>query len=223
MDLIKIKNQIKREELDKITKALLAEQVVVLPTDTVYGLHCLATSKKAVNKIYKIKERPKSIPLLVLVKSYCMLHDYFKINKKQEDYIRSIWPRTTREAHNFSKFSRSSTSENSEVKLLENSHPVSFILEDKGKLHIHLNKENQGVAVRLPQNILLINILKKVNIPIVSTSLNISGKKTLQNLKNIEKYFKVEPDLVVDAGILKGKSSKLVDIRDIKNVKTVRE
>jgi tRNA A37 threonylcarbamoyladenosine synthetase subunit TsaC/SUA5/YrdC len=63
-----------------------------------------------------------------------------------------------------------------------------------------------------------------VGSPIVSTSFNISGKKVLDKLDNLENYFKKEkPDLVIDAGALKAEPSKLIDIRNLDDVKILRK
>jgi len=80
-----------------------------------------------------------------------------------------------------------------------------------------------SIAIRLPKNDFLIKIINQAGFPVVSTSLNKKGGKPLLEVKNLEKYFKYLPDLAVDAGTLKGKPSRLVDIRDIKNVKIIRK
>jgi L-threonylcarbamoyladenylate synthase len=48
------------------TSALLAGRVVVVPTDTVYGLAALPARDHAVRSVYRIKERPEGLPLPVL-------------------------------------------------------------------------------------------------------------------------------------------------------------
>jgi len=86
-----------------------------------------------------------------------------------------------------------------------------------------LAKNSSNLAIRLPKNDLLITILKKVNVPIVSTSLNISREKSINNLDNLEKYFKQEkPDLAVDAGKIINRPSKIINITDINNIKILR-
>ena len=55
--------------------------IIVYPTDTVYGLGADATNKRAVNKIYSLKKRPKSLPLSVLVSDFSMLKKYAKTTK----------------------------------------------------------------------------------------------------------------------------------------------
>ena len=77
--------------------------------------------------------------------------------------------------------------------------------------------------MRLPNSELLVRIIREVNVPIVSTSLNISGRKNLTNISKIGQYFKQnKPDLAVDIGELSSKSSKLVDLTDINNIKILR-
>jgi len=56
-------------------------KVIVYPTDTIYGLGCSALDKKAVGKIYRIKNRAKKKPLLVLISDFKMLQEYFKVDK----------------------------------------------------------------------------------------------------------------------------------------------
>ncbi len=209
--MIKIDFQkIKEKDINLIVEYFLKEKVIIMPTDTVLGLSCLATSAKAINKINKIKNRPQNMPLLVLIKSYCMLHDYFFVNKKQEQYIRSVWPRTTREAHNFD--------------IEYQKRPATFILKDRKKFAKNITCDNKGVGVRLPKNDFFIKIIKRINIPIVSTSLNFNKKKPLNSLRDVKKHFKILPDLAVDVGTVKtNKTSRIIDIRDMNNIRIIRK
>ena len=146
-----------------------------------------------------------------------MLHDYFFVSKKQDDYIRTIWPRTTREAHDFRRDAIHRVS-------VQNEKPTTFILKSRNKLAKNISFKNKGIGVRLPKDELLIKIIKKINIPLVSTSLNISGQQNISSVKNLEKYFKIQPDLVVDTGVnKKTKGSRIIDIRDLDDVKIIRK
>src|SRR5262245_38888630 len=55
--------------LDTAEQALRAERVIVLPTDTVYGLAALPSSARAVDDLYSLKDRPASMPIAMLVAS----------------------------------------------------------------------------------------------------------------------------------------------------------
>ena len=67
-------------------------EVVIFPTDTVYGFLALAENRKAINKIYKIKKRPKTKPLPVFVKDLRMAKELAEISEKQEKILKNKWP-----------------------------------------------------------------------------------------------------------------------------------
>ncbi|MFH1427860.1 MAG: L-threonylcarbamoyladenylate synthase [Patescibacteria group bacterium] len=225
MQYLKINlKKIRKDEIDLAVDYLNKGKIIVYPTDTVYGLGCLANNQKAVNKIVKMKKRKDKNGLIILVKSYCMLHDYAYVNSKQDKYIRSIWPPTTRAAH--------------DNKHKYNKKPTTFILKAKKKLAKGVAGNNNSQALRLPRPILnkfnirrglpkndfLTTMLSVVNKPIVSTSLNVTNNKPLIEVKQIEKYFKKnKPDLVIEAGKIKATPSKIIDIRDVTNIKIIRK
>lgn len=78
--------------LNDAVKFLENSGVVICPTDTVYGFLALADNKKAVDKIYKIKKRPKSKPLAVFVKDFKAANELANINEKQKKVIKNKWP-----------------------------------------------------------------------------------------------------------------------------------
>ena len=191
-----------------VVDALQKGKVVVLPTDTVYGFSCLASSAKAVRKIRQIKKRNAKKSFLLLLKSYCQLHDFCRVSAKQDKFLRTVWPPTTRALQ--------------DSKYVFKKKPTTVILESKNKLPNILENKDGSLAVRLPKNKFLMAVLKKVNQPLVSTSLNISGKAAV-NIGDIEKKFDVLPDIVVDCGVPKTKKpSRLLDARDVGKIKVLR-
>ena len=133
--------------------------------------------------------------MLILVSSLAMAKKYSRINKAQNKYLKKIWPG-----------------------------PVSVVLEKKRGLPRELSGGLKTQAMRLPKNDFLLKIIRKLGAPIISTSLNLSGKAPAKDVRGISRIFKKEkPDLVVDGGKLKGRSSKLIDLRDVKNIKIIRK
>jgi L-threonylcarbamoyladenylate synthase len=65
-----------RQEVDSAVDILLAQQVILYPTDTVWGLGCDAEVPRAVEKLYKLKGRPEGTPSIVLVADLAMLRRY---------------------------------------------------------------------------------------------------------------------------------------------------
>lgn len=197
MKTIKIDSKnIQVEQIDEIVDYLNKGKIIIYPTDTIYGIGCDATNEKAIKKIYQIKKRRKNKALLILVKSWCMAKKYAYISSKQDKYMRNFWPG-----------------------------PVSAILRKRELVPDVLTGGQDSVAVRMPDNEFLLKLIKKLDKPLVSTSLNISGEKSILDLRNIKKVFKdVKPDLIIDGGVLSSKKpSKIMDLRDVNNIEVIRE
>ena len=210
MKILKIDiNQISKEDIELIVDYLNKGKVVAYPSDTVYGLGCRSDNLKAIKKVFKIKKREKNTPVLLLVKSYCMLKKYVRVNKEQDKYLKNkIW-----------------TEENK-------NNPISVLLAGRGLLLKDYLEKDNAVAIRmpiknvgLPKNDFLIKLIKEIDVPLVSTSLNVVGQKPISDLENLNKYFKKDkPDLVIDIGKEKTKkSSQLIDIKNINNIKILRK
>jgi len=176
-----------------IAGSLKIGRVVVLPTDTIYGLSCRADDAKAVRRIKRLKGRDAKKPLIVLVSDFKMLKKYAALGREQEKFLRRIWGRV-------------------EAKLK----PTTVILKSKNNLPLTLIGPGGSLAVRLPKSKFLIKIIGAVKRPLVSTSLNLSGQPPLSNLRRLTDYFSTgqTPDLVVDAGPSgRTKPSRLIDLR----------
>jgi len=195
MDYLKIEwPNVKRADIKRIVAYLKKGKVVVLPTDTIYGLHANADDKHAVNLVRLIKKSDKDKPLINLVSSLTMAKRYGRISQKQAAYLSKIWPG-----------------------------PVTVILERKETAARPVNGKNM-IGIRLPKNEFLTTIINKLKQPIVSTSLNLSGHQALKSVESIKGYFRGnKPDLIVDAGKLKAtRPSKIIDIRKLNEIKIIR-
>jgi len=73
-------------------RTIRAGGIVIAPTDTVYGLLADATNKKAVDKIYQIKQRQSDKPLPIFVKNIAMAKKLAKISNKNRKILETKWP-----------------------------------------------------------------------------------------------------------------------------------
>ena len=64
------------EEVERTVAVLKAGKTILYPTDTIWGVGCDATSSKACERVYEVKQRPASKSLIVLVDSAERLKDY---------------------------------------------------------------------------------------------------------------------------------------------------
>ncbi|NIA18408.1 MAG: hypothetical protein GWO79_00840, partial [Actinobacteria bacterium] len=195
MKIIKIDfKKINKEETNLIVDYLNRGKVIVYPTDTIYGIGCIATDRKAINRIYKIKKRDKRKPLLILVSSLAMLKKYCYVSKRQEEYLRNVWMITSQRPFNEAGALMKNPPSHP---LLKGGRMVSVILRSRGVLPKELAGGEDSVAARLPNSEFLVKIIRRANVPIVSTSLNISGRNNLADISEIEQYFK-SPRLLFD-------------------------
>jgi len=189
--------------------------VVIVPTDTVYGFIADATNKKAVEKIYKIKKRPKSKPLSLFVKDIKMAHGLAEVSDKQVKVLKKFWPG----AYTFILKRKGN--------LLSNS--IELDSRSKGELSRGNNGEmklyglnEDDVALRIPKHAFLQKLLKKINRPLAQTSVNISNEPPINKISDIIKQFGAKDILIIDGGDLpKGKPSKIIDLTK-SNIKTLR-
>lgn len=193
MPILKV-DQRNLKTIVKITvKSIKQGEVVVCPTDTVYGLLADATNEKAIKKLLKIKKRRTQKPIPIFVKDLKTAKRLAQINKNQEKFLRKVWPGK-----------------------------VTTVLKRKNKLPKILFAERKTIGLRIPKYKLVQDLFKKLNCPLTGTSANISGKPASNNIKEIINQFKNQPsaknsggqpDLIINAGNLpKSKPSTVLDL-----------
>ncbi len=91
MKIVKYSEENENDIINKVSQALLDEELAILPTDTVYGLMALSTSDNAVSKLYEVKKRDRQKPTAILVASIEVAEEYIG----NDDVIKigkSFWP-----------------------------------------------------------------------------------------------------------------------------------
>jgi L-threonylcarbamoyladenylate synthase len=88
---VKIITELNRKSAELIEKVIIEDGIIVWPSGGVYGLACNALSKKAVNKVYELKNRSYEKPLSIIV-SPSSVYKFGKINKLSEKIIKKFWP-----------------------------------------------------------------------------------------------------------------------------------
>lgn len=156
---------------------------VIFPTDTIYGIGASITSNKANLEIYKLKNRPHNKPFPILAGSI--------------EHLEEIADISSLTSNNYRFFRENCNKCN------------TFILNAKDSLDI-LYKQNNKVAVRIPNKKILSDMLVKNNMFVTATSVNESGKPFINNLEMIIKEFKTV-DLFV-YGQIGSQSSNIYDI-----------
>lgn len=150
------------EIADKIKKGA----TILYPTDTTFGLGCDATNVEAIQKIFKIKNRPDSKSLIILVDSNQRLQQIVDVPDLAWDIM------------DFSE------------------KPVTIIYDKPKNLPKELISEDNTIAIRLTKDMFCKKIISKINAPLVSTSANISGEPTPNSFAEISQKIKEEVDYI---------------------------
>lgn len=195
--------------MDKINKAvesLLYNKVILLQTDTVFGLVCKGDSLKATNSVEQIKHRDHP-SFGYFIKNLQMAKQYVKINNvRQVEIFNKAFPGYFTLIFEATDFA------------LNTLPPQAF----------GVNKENhKTLGIRIPKNDFCLKILNdsRITFPLLATSANISKQKTPITFEDIdEEILKQVDGIFYDKNIkMAEKSSTIIDLSDEKNIAILRE
>lgn len=168
-------------DIKQAIETLKKGRVVIMPTDTIYGIVGLALNKETVEKIYYLRNRKEGKPMIILISTLEDLNLFnIKLTKKQKDFLNNNWP-----------------------------NPLSVIFESINEEFEYLHRGNNSLAFRLPKLKWLQNLLKQTG-PLVAPSANLSGMKAAENIEDAKKYFGGRVALYLDMGNLRSQPSTLV-------------
>lgn len=180
----------KRKIFSDINEILNNDGVIAFVTDTVWGIGCLPTSKKAVERIYEIKHREAKKPLILMSDEVYPLFDYIKqpIEKKAQQLIKKHFPGA-----------------------------LTLILEKSEKTPYYITSEMETVGIRVPDNQTFAKICQSIDGRVLATtSANISGEPPALTYEEAIEYIGDKVDLVIkDFGFLaKGLASTVAGFKD---------
>ncbi len=150
---------------------------VVIPTDTVYSLAVDATRDITVDRLFKLKKRPKEKAISVIVRDLEMAKKIAMIDRRLERAAGLLWPG-----------------------------PLTVILKSRFRLPPNLTDGRQTIGVRIPDYKLNQYLVELLGRPITATSANITGLQPARKIEEVIGQFENEylkPDLILDAGELK--------------------
>ena len=172
--------------LKKAKKNIENNNVIGMPTETVYGLAGNAYSNKSVTKIFKLKKRPIFNPLIIHFKNLKDLKNDANLNNAFTKLYKAFCPG-----------------------------PITFILKRKTKSKISkiATARKKTVAVRIPKHKVARNLLKILNTPLAAPSANIASKLSPTSAKDVVSEFGNKIKFILDGGQCKiGLESTIIDL-----------
>lgn len=166
------KKKIVEEELDDVVRKLEDGEIIVFPTETVYGIGGNALDGEVAKKIYAAKGRPSDNPLIVHVSDLVMLEKCVSnISEIERKLINDFMPG-----------------------------PFTLILNKANDIPMEVTANLDTVAIRMPSNQIANKIIEKLNKPIAAPSANISGKPSGTNIDDIKEELGERVYALIDGG-----------------------
>lgn len=145
------------EDIFRAKQFLDTDELVAIPTETVYGLAANALKIEAVSKIYLAKNRPSFNPLILHVGSKVELKKYVQsIPNKMERLIDTFMPG-----------------------------PLTILLPKSNLVPDIVTAGSSKVAIRIPNNQLTLDLLNQLDYPLAAPSANISGFTSPTSAKHV--------------------------------------
>jgi L-threonylcarbamoyladenylate synthase len=177
--------EVMNETVDQIVKCLTNGGVVLLPTDTVYGLAVSPNFEESINRLFALKRRPRNVNLPIMVSSEAELEPLgFDVSDSARRLLRSpLIPGSLTLAMGFRSNYRPGWLEGREE-----------------------------AAVRIPNDERLLAVLREAG-PLLVTSANAHSAETPDNIQEILAQLDGAPDVWIDGGTLRTTASTLVNCR----------
>jgi L-threonylcarbamoyladenylate synthase len=159
-------------DLNKAKKILLKNELIAIPTETVYGLAGNAFSEIAIKKIFELKNRPFYNPLIVHVKSAACISDVaMEIPESALLLADKFWPG-----------------------------PLTLVLKKQKHISDLITAGKKTVAVRVPNHSLALALLDTLEFPLVAPSANPFGSISPTSAAHVFNYFGEALEVVLDGG-----------------------
>ncbi len=171
MKKIIFKDKTTKRKIKQASQILQEGKILIHPTENLYGIGAIISATDTIIRISKIKKRNKKEGFIVLIGNISQLYllvDSSAIGYIEEKLINQYWPG-----------------------------PLTIIFNAKKKYCQNPICYNKTIAVRLVGNEITREIINKVGIPIISTSINISGEKEALKTEDIIKKFESQIDGIV--------------------------
>ena len=168
-------------------KTILANGgVVVLPTDTVYGLFAMALDQKAVQQVYTLKGRPADKAMNLNVASY---QDILAYSQDQPSYLRKLYQTFL-------------------------PGPLTIILKANDRVPVWVNSGLDTVGFRLPNHPVTQELIAEFG-PLVGPSANLSGQASGKIFADIMTDFSQQVSGLADDSAIQGLDSTILDLSGV--------
>ncbi|MDD3679862.1 MAG: L-threonylcarbamoyladenylate synthase [Candidatus Shapirobacteria bacterium] len=184
MEIVKLNQNNQVEIVDKAVKIIKRGGLIIYPTETCYGAGVDATNQKAVDRLWQYKQERGNKPVLVAIANQTMAQKYGQLTPLAKKVFNQYLPG-----------------------------PVSIIVVSRGLVDSRVESSSGTLGIRMPNHSLVLDLVKKLNRPLTSTSANVSNTPNPYSIINVLSQADTSLiDLIIDQGpISPNPPSTLVD------------
>ena len=152
-----------QKSIEEAKKRLFSGELVIFPTETVYGIGGNANNQKSIELIYKTKNRPINNPLICHFANIGEIEKNFVLKDKDYELANTFWPG-----------------------------PLTLILEKNKQSLISplLSNNKNHVGCRIPNNEISLSLLSILDFPIAAPSANIATRTSITSIKDLDNKLK---------------------------------
>lgn len=169
----------------KVVDVLTKGGIIAYPTDTYYGIGCDIMNKKAIERIYQIRQRNKNKPFSFICSGLKNISHYAKVSNYAYKTMRRLLPG-----------------------------PYTFILEGSKLVPKIMLTKRRTAGIRVPDNAICIALVEGLDRPILSTSATGPDGSIFDDPSLLHDHFHPRVDLVVDGGPVPGRPSSVISLMD---------
>jgi tRNA threonylcarbamoyl adenosine modification protein (Sua5/YciO/YrdC/YwlC family) len=158
-------------QIEQAVTLLLRDEVIAYPTDTYYGFGCALNSKKAIDKLYQLKQRDRKKPLAFLCPDLSDVAKYAKVSNFAYRIMKQLTPG-----------------------------PFTFILEATKAVPEIMHTKQRQVGIRVPAVPLIQQLCERLECPLVTTSATDFEGNALLDAREIKAHASAHLALILDGG-----------------------
>ncbi|WP_440006866.1 L-threonylcarbamoyladenylate synthase [Halomicrococcus sp. SG-WS-1] len=169
-------------DIERAAAAIRSGDLVVYPTETVYGLGADALDEDAIERVFAAKQRSREDPISLAVPDVEAAREYVRLTERERRFAREFLPG-----------------------------PVTLLCRKTDAVPDVLTAGRERVGVRIPDHDLALALLREVA-PVTSTSANVSGRASARRLADLDPEIREAAAVVLDGGETGGTGSTVVNV-----------
>ena len=171
--------------IQRVVQILQDGGIIAYPTDTYYGIGCDIMNKKAIGKIYRLKQRSQKKPFSFICSDLKNISQYAKISNYAYKTMKRLLPG-----------------------------PYTFILEGSKLVPKIMLTRRRTAGIRVPDHPICLALVKELGHPVISTTATLAEGQVLSDASLIHEALGAQIDLVIDGGPVPGRPSSVVALID---------